>query len=183
MNRPMATRACDHCGALYQHQRSKVSRFCSRLCHHTSRIRQPESDRFWRYVEKASDNCWYWRGAIGKNGYGRFSRNPIHLAHRWAYEAVIGAIPDGLQLDHLCRHRDCVNPAHLEPVTNRQNWERGASPSAVAYRTNRCNRGHEFTPENTIYFYRGAENPTRGCRLCDATLPSNRRRRRLEVRP
>ena len=85
---------------------------------------------FWTKVNKTK-TCWLWKGTIMLNGYGQFkTRNQRHLAHRFAYNAVRGAIPDGLQLDHLCRVRACVNPDHLEPVTGTVNILRGESPGA-----------------------------------------------------
>lgn len=84
--------------------------------------------RFWSKVDKrGADDCWLWTGAL-TTGYGRFHVAvgvPLVLAHRFAYEALVGRIPRGLDLDHLCRVRACVNPAHLEPVTRRNNLMRG----------------------------------------------------------
>jgi hypothetical protein len=68
----------------------------------------------------------------------------VRLAHRVIYEYLVGPIPDGLSIDHLCRVRHCVNPAHLEPVTHRENVLRGQAPTAVNGRKTRCKRGHEF---------------------------------------
>lgn len=85
----------------------------------------PVADRFWRLVDKSGD-CWLWMGAKWK-GYGQFGVQqspgvwPLRKAHRVAYELIVGPIPDGMQLDHLCRNPSCVNPDHLEPVTNREN--------------------------------------------------------------
>jgi hypothetical protein len=79
--------------------------------------------RFWSKVDQGED-CWRWT-ACTSNGYGRFSvkRQPV-LAHRFAYELLVGPIPEGLELDHLCRNRWCVNPDHLEPVTHDENVRR-----------------------------------------------------------
>jgi hypothetical protein len=96
-----------------------------------------------------SDRCWLWTGHVTKNGYGRFHGTPRHvLAHRFFYEWAVGPVPEGLQLDHLCRVRTCVRPSHLEPVTAQTNFRRGKSPAAIIVRTNRCKYGHELTPDN-----------------------------------
>lgn len=82
-------------------------------------------ERFWARFERAPDGCWLWTGPLYSNGYGEFNfdgRN--RRAHRFAYDRLVGPIPDGLELDHLCRVRRCVNPAHLEPVTHEENVRR-----------------------------------------------------------
>lgn len=88
----------------------------------------PDSlERFWSYVDrsKTEDGCWLWNGHRESNGYGRFRHDGRRSgAHRFAYEAEVGPIPDGLTIDHLCRVRHCVNPAHLEAVTSRENTRR-----------------------------------------------------------
>ena len=105
-----------------------------------------EAERFWTYVER-TDSCWFWRGTITTQGYAHFyfkGRN--YRAHRIAYELIKQPIPAGCVLDHLCRVKHCVNPAHLEPVTERENlrrgplgntgsgWERGCSHGCLARR-------------------------------------------------
>jgi hypothetical protein len=116
-------------------------------------------------VDKTQD-CWNWTGALD-NGYGRFQGGPrgskVHRAHRLAYELLVGPIPEGLVLDHLCRNRRCVNPDHLEPVTNRINVLRGEGWAASRARQTHCIHGHEFTPANT---YVDPKRGTRGCREC-----------------
>ncbi len=107
--------------------------------------------------------CWIWTGTITNVGYGIFS--PIGrrcAAHRWSYEQLIGPIPEGLELDHLCRNRRCVNPMHLEPVTHRENIMRGTSPRAAQAKQTHCKWGHPFDEANT---YRRT-NGGRGCRIC-----------------
>ena len=116
------------------------------------------------------DGCWIWQLARGGDGYGWAGRELAHVA---LFEQVVGPVPDGLQLDHLCRKRLCVNPAHLEPVTRRENILRGESPSAQNARKTHCHRGHPFDEANT-----GRWDPRgRACRACHAE--KERRRRAL----
>jgi hypothetical protein len=125
-------------------------------------------ERFMAKVEvgRSPDDCWLWVGWVEPTGYGVFQLAYKRLrAHRWSYEHFVGPIPEGLVLDHLCRVTNCVNPAHLEPVTNRENVLRGESPLARNARKTHCKRGHEFTSENTIPVIVGG-NPGRACRAC-----------------
>lgn len=110
--------------------------------------RIPPADRFWAKVDKSGD-CWRWQGGKNRYGYGLFSNSNDErltvLAHRFAYRAVKGEIPEGLQLDHLCRVRDCVNPDHLEPVTAAVNTARSFAMNpdhGSKRRKPRCPRGH-----------------------------------------
>jgi hypothetical protein len=109
--------------------------------------------------------CWEWTRALNGSGYARIHVDgKLRVAHRVAYELLVGPIPEGLFLDHLCRNRRCINPAHLEPVTNRENLHR--SPFTVAsINASRvtCPRGHAYSDENT---YRGPDGNTRVCRQC-----------------
>lgn len=110
--------------------------------------------------------CWRWIGAINAKGYGNFlldasRKNRVYTsAHRAAYEHWRGEITEP-QLDHLCRNRWCVNPWHLEPVTNRENAQRGKRGRLVT----RCAHGHEYTPENTGWHKRPTGD-RRYCRTC-----------------
>lgn len=105
--------------------------------------------RFWSKVKQVPSGCWEWTAARS-HGYGAYSINAKHVsAHRTSYLTLVGPIPEGLELDHLCRNRACVNPAHLEPVTSQVNTLRGESPSAQQARQTHCQAGHEFTPANT----------------------------------
>lgn len=112
---------------------------------------------FWEKVEKTS-TCWLWKASL-TNGYGQLVRNKKrHLAHRYSYEICCGSIPKGLQLDHLCRVRNCVNPAHLEPVTCGENLRRGERATKT-----HCKNGHEFSFYNTHL----TDRKHRHCRTCD----------------
>lgn len=108
-------------------------------------LRSPESrisDRFWSKVD-ASGDCWEWIGRQDKHGYGEFDfqRRP-HRAHRISYTLLMGEVPSGMELDHLCRNPRCVNPDHLEPVTHRENSLRGYSMVATNARRATCRLGH-----------------------------------------
>src|SRR5690348_3625220 len=85
-------------------------------------IESPE-ERFWKYVEK-TDSCWIWTGSLNTSGYGILRIGKTTSVHRFAYELLVGPIGEGLQLDHVCCVRHCVNPAHLEPVTAAENMRR-----------------------------------------------------------
>lgn len=107
--------------------------------------------------------CWLWMGTLNKGGYGSVSvKMKRRLAHRVMYEHYRGPIPKPLVLDHLCRTPVCVNPDHLEAVTDRVNLLRGNTLTARRAAQTHCMRGHAFTPENT---YR-KPNGTRRCRAC-----------------
>ena len=98
--------------------------------------------------------CWLWTRALYSNGYGAIAFHGVsRIAHRLSYEAHVGPIPVGMDLDHLCRNRCCVNPAHLEPVTRKVNLGRsplvGRGAGTAQTAKTHCPQGHEYTPENT----------------------------------
>lgn len=128
-------------------------------------MRTSTSTRFWSKVRE-DDGCWIWSAGRVSAGYGVFwADGKTRLAHRLAYEEMVGPVPDGLHLDHLCRRTSGVNPWHLEPVTARENVIRSDGPTMTARRhaaTTHCKWGHEFTPDNT---YR-QRNGGRTCRAC-----------------
>ena len=110
--------------------------------------------RFWAKVfvwqhAGVQGECWTWGGSRDPEGYGQSNRrSQVVKAHRRAWEALVGPIPDGLHLDHLCRNRACVRPAHLEPVTCRENVLRGIGPAARNARKTHCASGHPLSGSN-----------------------------------
>jgi hypothetical protein len=116
-------------------------------------------DHFMRRVLVTDDGCWLWCGATVR-GYGTYMKQgAAFIAHRYAYEQLVGPIPAGLDLDHLCRVRACVNPAHLEPVTRGENLRRGYAARGLK---SFCAQGHPFDEANTFQRKGGG----RGCRTC-----------------
>ncbi|MFE7077907.1 HNH endonuclease signature motif containing protein [Streptomyces sp. NPDC057620] len=125
------------------------------------------AEKFWSKVNGGDvETCWIWTGATNGVRYGSFTGGSGRqvLAHRWAYEALRAEIPAGLSLDHLCRNPTCVNPWHLEPVTQRINLLRGETITARKAAQTHCESGHPFDSANT---YR-SPNGTRKCRACGA---------------
>lgn len=131
-----------------------------------------------RFLEKfilSPDGCWLWTASQNGKGYGIFQpTTTVSIgAHRFAYEIFVGPIPKGLYLDHLCRVRNCVNPAHLEPVTNRENLRRGLRGDLRTH----CSNGHEMTAENTNTMTT-KQGTVRKCRACISSYNAKYARRR-----
>lgn len=142
----------------------RTSRLHSSLKEKVSSRAAPPEERFWNFVELIPfHSCWEWVGCKNKWGYGAFNPGPKSKigtqAHRFSYTRFKGEIPIGLVLDHLCKNRACVNPEHLQPVSQRENVLR--SDSIIGKPVTKCNRGHEYN-KKTTYLYRGCKH----CKIC-----------------
>lgn len=137
-------------------------------------LKMTESKSLRRFEAKFTESpsgCWEWNAAIDAAGYGRFSVRigptradyRMKLAHRVSYETFVGPIPDGLDIDHLCRNRKCVNPEHLEPVTRSENLRRSPLMGAASLAKTHCPGGHEYSGDNT----RVNKSGSRSCRVCE----------------
>lgn len=130
------------------------------------------AERFWKRVKRIElTGCWNWQGYVNpKSRYGTWSlqvggKTKTVYSHRYAYELLVGPIPEKLVLDHLCSNRQCCNPEHLEPITQAENTRRGAAAASNQFRAEavtHCPRGHEYTAENTYLRKSGG----RACRAC-----------------
>lgn len=121
--------------------------------------------RFWSKVLPVDGGCWIWIAALSDGGYGYYGieQGRCAYAHRVAYSVLVGPIPPALDLDHLCRNRDCVNPDHLEPVTRQENTLRGLAGWHQASKTH-CANGHPYDEKNTRW--RADRWNSRDCREC-----------------
>jgi hypothetical protein len=131
------------------------------------KLTEAEALRFWDKVDK-TDTCWLWTASIRPTGYGQFGMRRVGspvLPHRVSYSECVGPVPVGLVLDHLCRVRHCVNPAHLEVVTQAENQRRGERGELGELKPD-CPRGHLLTPENTYDYIRKTGKRTRICKTC-----------------
>lgn len=140
----------------------------------------PLADRFWLKVERRHPlSCWPWLAARSGWGYGLIlgARGAMVAAHRVVYELEVGPIPAGHEVDHLCRNRRCVNPAHLEPVLTRENVLRGVGLTARNAAKVRCDHGHPLSGVNLyVYPSSSARAGKRRCRTCHR---EGERRRRV----
>ena len=140
-------------------------------------------DSYW--VPEPNSGCWLWMNYLNAAGYGQIyalrknGTKASRAAYKVGYELYKGPVPDGLELDHKCKQRSCVNPDHLEPVTRTVNVLRSDWPSAINSRKNQCGRGHEYVGEN--YYIKSTKGRRRRiCRLCNRFWVSTAKRRKRE---
>ena len=118
-----------------------------------------------RYIPEPISGCWIWLGIPDKDGYGRFRIRKSQMpAHRVVYEFMKSPIPVGLTLDHKCRNKICVNPNHLEPVTNKINILRGVGAAAINSRKTQCLNKHRLSSDNLVKSY--LNKGQRVCAIC-----------------
>jgi hypothetical protein len=143
-----------------------------------TRIWNDDRRRILSKVTVTETGCWEWGGYLDEKGYGRLVvKKRFRTAHSVLWVLERGPVPEGLELDHLCRNRACVNPDHLEPVTHRENMLRGAGPIAENAAKTHCKYGHPFDEENTIL--RPNRPGTRECRACHRRDRNKARSRRV----
>lgn len=120
-----------------------------------------------KIISEPMSGCWLWTGALNGDGYGNawMNKKPI-LAHKATYQICVGEVPKGMELDHSCKVRSCVNPHHVEPVTHQQNVLRGSSPAAVHAIKTHCPKGHPYSGENLKIAHKKNGMIHRRCFIC-----------------
>jgi hypothetical protein len=162
---------CTHCGVTLPYRPPGRRQFKQPYCSHECFKAAHRPSSLWELcstrIEPLPSGCWRWTGCISRAGYGRVrvggTKGKLWQAHRAVYEHYRGPVADGLELDHLCRNRWCVNPDHVEPVSHVINVRRGESRTMVIQRSGTCIRGHDRSTE-TSYSRKGWVSRCRACR-------------------
>lgn len=142
------------------------------------RLNKAPIERFFDKVE-ITTSCWLWHGTVSRSGYGSFSiRNRDGRSHRFTYELFIGPLPSGLEIDHLCKVRNCVNPEHLEAVSHRENLLRGSGIAAINSQKTACVHGHEYNDMSTYTNSLGE----RRCRICKRIQNNSEQAKQVRTR-
>lgn len=151
---------CPHCGRRFRKAKTN-QKFCSQSCGASARIYvlRPIEERLETKTLKLPSGCWEWIGAKDCHGYGRIgtSKSKVALAHRVSFERWRNVIPPGMVIDHLCRNPSCINPDHLDVVTQKTNVRRGLVATVIV-----CRNGHLLAADNVRYLRRG----DRVCKTC-----------------
>lgn len=173
-NKTTIPRVCQQCGAdflaLTCNVRQGKGKYCSVGCRDLARRQRTRDtilDCALSKIDKLPDGCWRWTGYIDtKTGCGRMYGGNYQTVnvHTVMYTQIVGPVPEGLELDHLCRHRWCVNPDHLEAVTHAVNLARGHAPTSLLHQSGKCKNGHTISPENTCF--RKGTNDVVYCKVC-----------------
>ena len=172
-------KTCEHCGVTFGPRPKEgtafaARRFCGRPCASAFRVDaiRITPERFMGRTRHEPSGCVVWTGSLTAEGYGNLripGEDRNDYAHRVSYELHVGAIPEGLVIDHLCRNRACVNPSHLEPVPHIENVRRGLGPYGL--RTT-CKHGHDVTDPANVYTQ---PDGGRRCRICARASDDTRR--------
>lgn len=147
---------------------------CSLKCWYGRKATEITREFILSHIEITINGCWEWMGQISSHGYALLNKTYMH---RESYSLWHKTIPDNLQIDHLCRNTKCINPSHLEAVTQRENLLRGATITAINASKTHCINGHEFTPENI--WIRTGKGGGRCCRECSRIRTRETKLRRL----
>lgn len=181
IKRTSSEKICEGCGKTFSWNltmtRWATRKYCTEKC-----FRKVKEEAFWKaYKVDEKMGCWLWTRSDNGRGYGRLTRKGHTLyVHRLFYEKYKKTIPNGLEIDHLCKNRLCVNPAHLEAVTRYENWLRSDSISLKKKLQTHCQNGHPFDEKNTRIVYQDDRRLGRVCRICHC-LYERRRRERLKI--
>ncbi|MFI8660704.1 HNH endonuclease signature motif containing protein [Rhodococcus qingshengii] len=148
---------------------------------HKTKVYFDPRERFNALAKPDENGCLIWTGEITNRGYGRIAiKRQKFMAHRWSYETFVGEIPDGYVVDHICNNPPCVNPEHLQAITQQHNVLRSETDlAAINARKTECLRGHPFDTANT---YISPRDGSRHCRRCAAERERCRQARKRAAR-